>query len=245
MSAGPLDPVALLSALSELDVDFVVIGALAVGVHAEVRATADVDVMVPIADEDNRRRLERALTKLDAERIPASEGGVDPVPGDPYPTLMFRTRYGKLDILYRPDGSDTYPAVKSRSVTTTIGGQPVAIAGRDDLVHMKLAAGRPDDFRDVASLTAPDRERPRRVLAAMKLDRDVDPELARDLANERVLLFDPAGRVWMDDDLLRIEATRAGLSPGQIERWAHALAERLHAIGMLADAEINVEIEDQ
>lgn len=244
MSSGALDPVALLATLSRSGVDFVVIGAMAVGVHAEVRSTGDLDIMVPVGDQANRRALEDALRDLDAVRLPAGQGGIDPAAGEPYPTVMFRTRYGKLDVLYRPDGSDAYPNVRRRATQTSIGGETVAVAGKDDLVRMKLAAGRPDDFRDVASLTAADRGRPRRVLASMPLTANVDAEWARDLAAARVRLFDATCRVWTDEDHLRIEAARADLTDVQIEQWAQALADRLHGAGVLADRRVEVEIDD-
>jgi hypothetical protein len=61
VSEGPLNPARLLSTLADSEVDFVVIGAMAVGVHAEVRGTADLDVMVPTGDDRNKQALERAL----------------------------------------------------------------------------------------------------------------------------------------------------------------------------------------
>jgi hypothetical protein len=61
VTTGPLDPAALLGTLSKSGVDFVVIGAMAVGVHGEVRSTGDVDIMVPIGDERNERALQAAL----------------------------------------------------------------------------------------------------------------------------------------------------------------------------------------
>jgi hypothetical protein len=171
---GALDPVGLLGTLAACGVDFVVIGALAVGVHSEVRATGDVDVMLPIGDDANNQALLRALETLDAVRLSAEQGGVDPVAGDPYPTVMFGTRCGKLDVVYRPDGSDRYPEVKRRSLDTTIGGQRVRVASRNDLVRMKLAAGRTDDLRDVANLTSSEQGAPRGVFVAMALTPDVD-----------------------------------------------------------------------
>jgi hypothetical protein len=243
VNEGPLDPIALLGALSECEVDFVVIGALAVGVHAEARSTGDVDVMVPTGDEANRRALEKALKKLNAVRIPAERGGIDPVAGDPYSTVMFGTRYGRLDVLYRPDGSDGYPKVKQRSVTSHIGGHAIKVAGRDDLVRMKLAAGRPDDLNDVASLTAAERGEPQRVSLTMKLEPDVDVEWAAGLAVSRVQYFDRDGRVWASQGRLKVEATRADLSPGQLREWAQALADRLHGAGVVAGPEVEVEIE--
>ncbi|MGH2903812.1 MAG: hypothetical protein ACRDK7_09560 [Solirubrobacteraceae bacterium] len=239
-----LNPAGLLSTLSACDVDFVVIGALAVGAHSEVRATGDVDVMVPIGDEANKRALQDALEQLGAVLLSSERGGVDPAAGDPYPTVMFRTRYGKLDILYRPDGSDSYPKVKQRSLETKINGQLVHVAGRDDLVRMKLAAGRPDDFRDVANLTVSEHGIQRRVLISMELVSTVDHTRARDLTSARVAYFDPSGRVRIADDkaYLQIEARRADLTGRQIEQWALALADRLEASGVIANRDIDIQI---
>jgi hypothetical protein len=238
---GALDPAALLGALAACGVDFVLIGALAVGVHSEVRATGDVDVMLPIGDEPNKRALLRALEKLDAVRLSAEQGGVDPAVGDPYPTVMFATRYGKLDVLYRPDGSDRYADVKRRSLDTAIGGQRVLVAERNDLVRMKLAAGRTDDLRDVANLTSSEQGTSREVFVSMALTPDVDQEWARDLTVARVAYFDSSCRIGIADDRrIEIHARRSGLTDGQIEQWAHALADRLRAAGVIGDADIDV-----
>ena len=238
-----LNPTGLLGTLSECGVDFVVIGAMAVGVHAEVRATGDVDVMVPIGDEANKRALQNALEQLGAVLLSSEQGGVDPSAGDPYPTVMFRTRYGKLDILYRPDGSDSYPKVKQRSLETKINGQRVHVAGKNDLVRMKLAAGRTDDFRDVANLTASEQGPPRRVFLSMALAPKVDHEWARDLTAARSAYFDPSSRVRIaESTYLQIEASRSDLTDQQIEQWAHALADRLEAAGVIAHTDIDVQI---
>ena len=242
---GALNPAGLLAALSACGVDFVVIGALAVGVHAEVRATGDVDVMVPVADETNRQALKDALAQLGAVLLSSEQGGVDPAAGEEYPTVMFGTRYGKLDILYRPDGSDSYPKVKRRSLQTTINGQRVHVAGKDDLIRMKLAAGRTDDLRDVANLTSSEQGIGRVVSVSMALAPEVDREWARDLAAERVAYFDPSGRVQIAEHThLQIEARRSDLTDRQIEQWAHALAGRLQAAGVITGTDIDVQIRD-
>ncbi len=245
MPDGVLNPAGLLGTLSAHGVDFVVIGALAVGVHSEVRATGDVDVMVPIGDEANKRALQDALEQLGAVLLSSEQGGMDPAAGDPYPTVMFRTRYGKLDILYRPDGSDSYPKVKQRSLETKINGQRVHVAGKNDLVRMKLAAGRTDDFRDVANLTASEQGVPRRVSVSMVLAPEVDHEWARDLAAARAAYFDPSSRVRIAETThLRIQARRSDLTDRQIDQWAHALADRLQAGGIIAHTDIDVQIRD-
>jgi hypothetical protein len=240
---GALNPAALLGTLSACDVDFVVIGALAVGTHSEVRATGDVEVMVPIGDEVNKRALQNALEQLGAVLLTSEQGGVDPSAGDPYPTVMFRTRYGKLDILYRPDGSDSYSKIKQRSLETKINGQRVHVAGKNDLVRMKLAAGRTDDFRDVANLTASEQGVPRQVSLSVKLAPKVDHAWAHDLASARVAYFDPSCRVRIADGIyLQIEARRSDLTDQQITQWAHALADRLEAAGVVTDDDVDVQI---
>lgn len=244
MADGALNPAALLGVLSACGVDFVLIGALAVGVHSEVRATGDIDVMLPTADEANRRALQRALEQLDAVRLSSQEGGVDPSPGDPYPTVMFRTRYGKLDILYAPDGSDSYPKVKQRSLSTAISGQRVYVAGKNDLIGMKLAAGHTDDFRDVANLTSSEQGAPRQVFVSMALAPKVDHEWARDLAATRATYFDSPSRVWITENgHLQIEARRSDLTDQQIEQWAHALADRLKTAEVITDTDTDVRIQ--
>ena len=246
MSHGPLDPSALLTTLTECGVDYVVIGALAVGVHGEVRGTGDVDVMVPAGDEANKQALERALAKLDATRLDAELGGMEPIEGDAYPTVMFRTRHGKLDILYRPDGSDPYERIKERSLSTTIGGRPVAVVGKSDLIRMKLAAGRRDDLDDVSNLTASEHGEPRNVLVTMKLRREADPGAAIEFASARVAYFDQGHRTSVagegEGKSLQIEATRSGLIDDQIRQWARSLAERLRALEIVTDDEIEIEV---
>ncbi len=243
---GALNPAGLLGALSAYGVDFVVIGALAVGVHAEVRATGDVDVMVPIGDETNRQALRDALAQLGAVLLSSEQGGVDPAAGEEYPTVMFGTRYGKLDILYRPDGSDSYPKVKRRSLQTTINGQTVHVAGKDDLIRMKLAAGRTDDLRDVANLTSSEQGIPRAVSVSMALAPEVDHDWARDLAAARTAYFDPSSRVQIAENTrLQITARRSDLTDRQIEQWAHALAGRLQAAGVIAHTDIHVQVQIQ
>lgn len=244
----PLQPASLLAALTEGGVDFVVVGAMAVGVHGEVRATGDLDVMVPHGDEANRERLDAVLKRLDAKLIPPEQAGAQPNPTDSYPALMFRTRHGRLDVLYRPDGSAPYEKVKQRSVLTAIGGHQVRVAGRDDLIAMKLAAGRAHDLIDVATLSFGGADqpagRPSRLLAELALADGVDPDWALDLARSRVGHFDPGAKLRVQRGRLTLDATRGDLTDDQLKRWAQALGERLHGAGVLSSARVEVEIQD-
>jgi len=62
------EPDALMEALIEGGVRFILIGGLAVGVHGVVRATRDIDI-VPEREPDNLERLAAVLRALDARQI--------------------------------------------------------------------------------------------------------------------------------------------------------------------------------
>ncbi len=241
-----LDPEGMLATLVGHGVDFVVVGALAVGFHGYVRATGDVDVMVPAGDEDNRTRLEAALKALGAEKLPAVTQGGLPLPDDdPYPTLQFRTRCGRLDILYRPDGSAPYATMKGRSAATDIAGVTVHIASVNDVIAMKLAAGRSGDLDDVAAISSRGTALPRverTVSVALSLAPAADPQWVCDLLRSRLLEFDDGAEVWVEDARLSFLATREDLTADQLRQWAQALAHRLRAADLLTDNEAEIRI---
>ena len=63
-----LDVAAIFRTLLENDVEFVVVGGIAVNYHGFVRATKDLDIS-PRPDRDAHRRLYEALASLDAQPI--------------------------------------------------------------------------------------------------------------------------------------------------------------------------------
>jgi hypothetical protein len=157
--AVPLDAKTLLRTLVEADVEFVVIGGLAVAAHGYPRATKDVDI-VPGPDRENRRRLFEALRTLDAQPVevgdfrpeelpvPFSPGGLDQ--GGNW---ALRTQAGRIDVLQWLAGVDGYPQLRAHAIEVELAGVGVVlVAGYDDLVAMKRAAGRPQDRADLAEL---------------------------------------------------------------------------------------------
>ena len=126
----------IFEALVRHGVDFVVIGGVAVIGHGSTRTTRDVD-FVAATEPDNLARVEAAVAELDAQLW-----GVDAH-------------------LRRPGGAP-YEQVRARSVLADLGdGLQIRIAGIDDLIAMKRAAGRKQDIRDIATLTHIERERGR------------------------------------------------------------------------------------
>jgi hypothetical protein len=147
---------ALLRALAESGVDFVVIGGIAAVAHGSPQITQDLDICYA-GDEDNLERLGRVLVGLGA----TLRGVTDDVPFVPDGRTLRHTRVltldtseGPLDMLAEPDGSGGYERLRANAITATVGGVDVRIAGLDDLIAMKKAAGRPKDQIYVEELEA-------------------------------------------------------------------------------------------
>ncbi len=155
-----LDADDILRTLIAHEVEFLVIGGLAVAAHGYARATKDVDV-VPAPTAENRRRLYAALVALGAE--PAELGdfrlGELPVPFTPEGlddggNWTFRTRAGRVDVMQWVPGIDEgYERLRSNAIEDDVPGVGrVAFAGYEDLVSMKQAADRPEDRVDLERL---------------------------------------------------------------------------------------------
>jgi hypothetical protein len=140
--------------LAEHDVAYVIVGGIAVQTHGHTRTTIDVDVF-PDPDPVNLARLADALNTLDARVLnPGSEGLAISAAMLPRATLwQFSTRHGAIDVLHDAPGAPAYPQLARRALRVTLGAKQIAVAGRDDLINMKRASGRPIDLDDLAALT--------------------------------------------------------------------------------------------
>ncbi len=137
----------LLSALNAHSVKYLVVGGYAVGVHAEPRATKDLDVFIK-ADVQNSEAVFRALSAYGAPLAgytPAdfNDGGSWFQMGQP----PFR-----IDILQQIDNVDFDEAWDSRVETIIDGDLPAHVISREHLIQNKLACGRPRDLLDVVEL---------------------------------------------------------------------------------------------
>ena len=68
--------------------------------------------------------------------------------------LTLDTEEGPLDVMVQPDGSKGYDQLLAGSIEAIVGGTAVRVAGLDDLIAMKKAAGRPKDRVYVEELEA-------------------------------------------------------------------------------------------
>lgn len=161
-SETPFDPRRILIALAEHEVDFVVVGGVAVQAHGHGRSTRDLDV-IPRPELVNLSRLGEALASLGA-RLLRSDQPVDVT--DPQllkraPQVPLMTEYGRLDLLNLSQtrgAPRSYDELRARAFAAQIDGYDVAVTGLDDLIRMKRAAGRDVDLEDIGALTRDDED---------------------------------------------------------------------------------------
>lgn len=152
-----LDPKHIFAALEAHKVQYVVIGGIAVQVHGHVRMTNDID-LIPSPSPANLQRLADALNDLEARVLnPGSEHLAIDAAMLPRATLwQMTTPHGDIDVLHDAPGAASYPQLRDRALTVTLGDLDIPFAGRDDLIRMKRARARPVDLADVAALTEPE-----------------------------------------------------------------------------------------
>ncbi|HEV3048101.1 MAG TPA: nucleotidyl transferase AbiEii/AbiGii toxin family protein [Solirubrobacteraceae bacterium] len=144
----------LLQSLTQAEIDFVVVGGVAVVVQSSPRFTRDLDICYA-TDQANLDKLGELLTALGA-RLRGAEEDVPFVPDGRTlkhtQMLTLTTRDGDIDLLTDPAGSPGYAALKRKASHIDLNGCTALIASVDDLIAMKSAAGRPQDLVDLESL---------------------------------------------------------------------------------------------
>jgi predicted nucleotidyltransferase len=145
----------LLRRLATANVEFVVVGGLAVNAWGVVRGTKDVDVVVA-PNTDNLKRV--------AEIAVAAGGHVqqgEALLGTPISIasalasgqqVAIETKLGRLDVVQGLDGVPSFEELRSRATEVEILGTEVWVCSRDDLKAMKRAAGRTRDLADLEDL---------------------------------------------------------------------------------------------
>ena len=153
----PLDAERILRALAEHEVDYVLIGGLAVQTHGHVRTTNDAD-LIPAPEPANLARLAATLRELEAKVLnPGEEKTAVDTKMLPRATIwQFATRDGGIDVMHEVPGGRPYKELRQRALQVHLGDIEVPVVDLDDLIQMKLARGRPVDLADVAALTDPD-----------------------------------------------------------------------------------------
>jgi len=139
----------LLSVLNAHRVKYLVIGAYAVSIHAQPRATKDLDILVK-ADAENAAAVFAALAQFGAPLQ-----GLTPADfAEPGPFFRMGHEPVGVDILTAIPGVEFDEAWPRRveDVVDSASGLKASFISREDLIAAKLAAGRPQDLADVDAI---------------------------------------------------------------------------------------------
>jgi len=129
---------------------FVVIGGFSVIANRFVRATEDIDFLVP-DDVENDRRVLAALRRLNGVRhrddAPLDE---EHLVGREH--LRAKTSAGVIDVMRGGLPPLDYETVEERAMPADYGGVEFLVAGLSSIVGFKRLAGRPRDRNDLIAL---------------------------------------------------------------------------------------------
>ena len=138
----------LLLAFNAHGVKYLVVGGYAVGVHAEPRATKDLDIFI-CADDTNSHAVYHALAAYGAPLQGFSPSDFNDQQGSAF---QIGQPPARIDILQRIDGISFEEAWEGRVEGLVEGEIPANILSREHLIRNKLAIGRARDIADVEAL---------------------------------------------------------------------------------------------
>jgi len=144
----------MLSALSDAEAEYILVGAFALAVHGNPRSTGDIDILV----RPTQQNADRVMKALRAFGAPLSDVALTDLV-TPGTVIQFGVAPRRIDILTSVDGFDTWEEVLQDHLIANIDGLQVPVIGRKALIRNKSSVGRPQDLVDVAwleSQTDPD-----------------------------------------------------------------------------------------
>jgi len=145
---------ALLKALSQAGVDFVIVGGAAATVHGSARLTQDLDVVYGRSPE-NLSRLVSALAPYQPYLRGAPQGL--PFSWDEQTlknglNFTLITTLGAIDLLGEIAGGGKFENLKGQSISLEIFGIRCLCLSLEALIAAKRACGRPRDLEAIAEL---------------------------------------------------------------------------------------------
>ena len=199
MSSSPQPVTELLGDLARglhaLGVRWFLFGAQAAILHGAARLSADVDITVDLGTRSSRELVEALSRQGFALRVTDAEGFVEATRVIPLVHLASRM---PLDVVLAGPGLEE--RFFARVTEHRVGDLLVPVVSAEDLVAMKILAGRPRDMEDVASIVRARRDldvtsvRDTLRLLERALDRgDLVVELDRVVAAAKTRSVDPNG----------------------------------------------------
>jgi len=137
----------MLQLLLEEQVDFMIVGAYALGTHGYPRATGDIDIWVK-PSKPNSRKVYKALARFGA---PLDQIQIDDFSAE---GIVFQIGVAprRIDILTQATGL-TYEEADEDKITVEIEGLKIPVISLGKFIKNKMAMGRDKDKLDVETLT--------------------------------------------------------------------------------------------
>ena len=150
----------IFKALADAEVDYVVVGGLAVIMHGHLRATRDLDLVIGL-ETDNCSKAMTALSAIGLRpRLPVTMADfTDPAKRKDWVEtrnmLVFQlwdpaNPERSVDIFVREPLD--FEAMFADAVVKDLDGTPIRVAAISHLIQMKQAARRPQDLDDIEAL---------------------------------------------------------------------------------------------
>ena len=143
----------ILKQLADHDCQYVMIGGMAAVMHGSAVVTFDCDLAIYF-DAENRQHLVDALAPLHPrpllwKRDTRFEFDAKCIVG---PWTLLQTDAGRVDLIVRLAGVDSFEGLFARSICVDFQGVPIRYASLDDLISMKAHANRMKDHSNLAYL---------------------------------------------------------------------------------------------
>jgi len=137
----------LIRAFNEHGVEYLLVGGYAYGVHAQPRATKDLDLFIR-ADARNSDAVFRALCEYGAPLRGLTAKDFR----DAKTAIQIGVPPNRIDILQHISGVTFDEAWKDHVNALIEGDTPTYVISRENLIKNKLAAGREQDILDVKQI---------------------------------------------------------------------------------------------
>lgn len=147
----PSDLIDLLGEFEKLGAEYLLVGGQAVALHGFPRFTKDADLWL----RDTAENLDVVARALERFGAPAAVIAAL-ASAEPLDVLWMGNPPARIDLMKGVPGGDFERAWNSKE-TRTVAGVTLFLVGRDELIELKKASGRPQDMLDVANLEKPSR----------------------------------------------------------------------------------------
>jgi len=136
----------ILVAFATHKVEYVIVGGYAVAFHGQPRFTKDLDLWInPTGENVDRTRAALVAFGAPDDMVSQLETAA------PLDVLWMGVPPIRIDVVKGVPGGD-FAQVYARRVEQRWDGVPVFVVGREDLIALKRASGRPQDLLDAEAL---------------------------------------------------------------------------------------------